>query len=85
MTQAEKVAPVPDVSAMFTVKEWRIRLMRGFLVQVFAQLTGINVINYCQASMYEALGFVGRASCWSRVPPTPWARSPVRAPRRAPR
>ena len=61
MTQAEKVAPVPDVLAMFTVKEWRIRLMRGFLVQVFAQLTGINVISYCQASMYGALGFVGGA------------------------
>lgn len=31
----------------------------GTLVQVFTQMTGINVINYYQTILYEGLGFVG--------------------------
>ncbi|KAI5786603.1 general substrate transporter [Pyronema domesticum] len=55
--QAEKELHVPGWRPMFTVPEWRTRLMHGTSVQVFTQLTGINVINYYQTSMYAALGF----------------------------
>ena len=33
--------------------------MHGTLVQVFTQLSGINVIGYYQVPMYEALGITG--------------------------
>jgi MFS family permease len=41
---AEKAIAVPGWSIMFTVPQWRTRLMHAVLVQVFTQLTGINVI-----------------------------------------
>jgi MFS family permease len=41
--QAEKALHVPGWLVMFTVPEWRIRLMHGTLVQVFTQLTGISM------------------------------------------
>ncbi|KAK5004952.1 hypothetical protein LTR60_006402, partial [Cryomyces antarcticus] len=44
---------------MFAVPQWRLRLVHGTLVQVFTQLTGINVIGYYQTIMYDALGIKG--------------------------
>ncbi|KAL0640086.1 hypothetical protein Q9L58_000914 [Maublancomyces gigas] len=57
---AEKALVVRSWTVMFTVPQWRNRLMHGVMVQVFTQLTGINVINYYQTIMYKALGIVGR-------------------------
>jgi len=56
---AEKAITVPGWGIMFTVPQWRTRLMHGVAVQVFTQFTGINVIGYYQTSMYKALGIVG--------------------------
>ncbi|KAL2022507.1 hypothetical protein VTK56DRAFT_5114 [Thermocarpiscus australiensis] len=56
---AEKAITVPGWRIMFTVPEWRTRLMHGVAVQVFTQFTGINVIGYYQNQMYHALGIEG--------------------------
>ncbi|KKY26780.1 putative mfs sugar [Diplodia seriata] len=56
---AEKAITAPGWRIMFTVKQWRIRLMHATAVQVFTQMTGINVINYYQTLMYENLGIEG--------------------------
>ncbi|CAK4030533.1 MFS sugar transporter [Lecanosticta acicola] len=56
---AEKAITVSGWRVMFTVPQWRTRLLHGTLVQVFTQLTGINVIGYYQTIMYEALGITG--------------------------
>ncbi|OJD40527.1 mfs sugar transporter [Diplodia corticola] len=56
---AEKAITAPGWRVMFTVKQWRIRLMHATAVQVFTQMTGINVINYYQTIMYENLGIEG--------------------------
>jgi len=56
---AEKAATAPGWKIMFTVPEYRTRLMHGVLVQVFTQLTGINVIGYYQTIMYKGLGITG--------------------------
>lgn len=56
---AEKAITVPGWKIMFTVPQWRTRLMHGVAVQVFTQLTGINVIGYYQTTMYDALGITG--------------------------
>ncbi len=39
---AEKAITVPSWSIMFTVPQWRTRLMHGVAVQVFTQFTGIS-------------------------------------------
>ncbi|KAF1996610.1 sugar carrier protein A [Amniculicola lignicola CBS 123094] len=59
---AEKALTVPGWRIMFTVKSWRIRLMHGTLMQVFTQMTGINVIGYYQGIMYEELGITGNTN-----------------------
>ncbi|KAK8214026.1 general substrate transporter [Phyllosticta capitalensis] len=56
---AEKAITAPGWRIMFTVPQWRTRLMHATLVQVFTQFTGINVINYYQTIMYDSLGFTG--------------------------
>ena len=56
---AEKAITAPGWKPMFTVPQWRTRLMHATLVQVFTQLTGINVIGYYQTIMYAALGITG--------------------------
>ncbi|AEO68570.1 e2bf89b0-a55f-4e3e-86ec-976d65165d80 [Thermothielavioides terrestris] len=56
---AEKAITAPGWRIMFTVPEWRTRLMHGVAVQVFTQFTGINVIGYYQTQMYDALGITG--------------------------
>ncbi|BCS21906.1 sugar porter family MFS transporter [Aspergillus puulaauensis] len=57
--EAEKEITAPGWLVMFRVPQWRKRLLLGTLVQVFTQMTGINVINYYQNIMYEALGITG--------------------------
>ncbi|PNS13804.1 High-affinity glucose transporter [Sphaceloma murrayae] len=56
---AERNITAQSWSVMFKVPSWRKRLMLGTLVQVFTQLTGINVIGYYQTVLYESLGFTG--------------------------
>ncbi|KAF2203559.1 general substrate transporter [Delitschia confertaspora ATCC 74209] len=56
---AEKALTVPGWRIMFKVKQWRIRLTHAVLVQVFTQMTGINVIGYYQTIMYKNLGITG--------------------------
>ncbi|EOD47407.1 putative mfs sugar transporter protein [Neofusicoccum parvum] len=56
---AEKAITVPGWRIMFTVPQWRTRLMHATAMQVFTQMTGINVINYYQTIMYENLGIEG--------------------------
>ncbi|KAJ5519304.1 Major facilitator superfamily domain general substrate transporter [Penicillium expansum] len=56
---AERVLTASGWTIMFKVPQWRTRLLQGTLVQVFSQMTGINVINYYQNIMYEALGITG--------------------------
>ena len=57
--EAEKAITAPGWRIMFTVPQWRVRLMHATLVQIFTQLTGINVIGYYQTIMYTALGITG--------------------------
>ena len=56
---AERAITEPGWKIMFTVKQYRTRLMHATLVQVFTQLSGINVIGYYQTIVYEALGITG--------------------------
>ncbi len=39
---AEKAITVPGWGIMFTVKQWRTRLLHGVAVQAFTQFTGIS-------------------------------------------
>jgi hypothetical protein len=43
---AEKLITVPGWRIMFTVPQWRTRLMHGVAVQVFTQFTGISEPRY---------------------------------------
>ncbi|CAI6233727.1 unnamed protein product [Periconia digitata] len=58
--EAEKAITAPGWRIMFKVKAWRTRLMHATLVQVFTQMTGINVIGYYQTILYENLGITGK-------------------------
>ncbi|KAF2663155.1 general substrate transporter [Microthyrium microscopicum] len=57
--EAEKQVVAPGWSPMFIVPQWRMRLVHATLVQVFTQMTGINVINTYQPVMYKNLGITG--------------------------
>ncbi|KAL1964158.1 hypothetical protein VTN77DRAFT_7246 [Rasamsonia byssochlamydoides] len=57
--EAEKAITAPGWAIMFHVPQWRTRLLHGVAVQVFTQMTGVNVINYYQTIMYKALGITG--------------------------
>lgn len=57
--EAEKAITAPGWRVMFTVPVWRKRLMQATLVQVFTQMTGINVIGYYSTILYENLGILG--------------------------
>ncbi|CAG8176562.1 unnamed protein product [Penicillium salamii] len=57
--QTEKNITAPGWMAMFIVPQWRTRLLHGVAVQVFTQMTGINVIGYYQTIMYKSLGITG--------------------------
>ncbi|KAF1835915.1 MFS sugar transporter-like protein [Decorospora gaudefroyi] len=56
---AERAITAPGWRVMFTVPAWRTRLMHATLVQVFTQMTGINVIGYYGTIMYKNLGITG--------------------------
>ncbi|KAI8941531.1 hypothetical protein NX059_002747 [Plenodomus lindquistii] len=56
---AEKAITAPGWRVMFTVPVWRTRLMHATLVQVFTQMTGINVIGYYGTILYDNLGITG--------------------------
>ncbi|KAF2017954.1 general substrate transporter [Aaosphaeria arxii CBS 175.79] len=57
--EAEKAITAPGWSIMFKVKAWRMRLLHATLMQVFTQMTGINVIGYYSSLLYETLGIEG--------------------------
>ncbi|XHF97793.1 hypothetical protein AWENTII_001373 [Aspergillus wentii] len=57
--EAEKAATAPGWAVMFKVPQFRTRLLHGVAVQVFTQMTGVNVIGYYQTIMYNALGITG--------------------------
>ncbi|KAJ5748818.1 uncharacterized protein N7511_010514 [Penicillium nucicola] len=57
--ETEKGFKATGWMAMFTVSQWRTRLFHGVAVQVFTQMTGINVIGYYQTIMYKSLGITG--------------------------
>jgi hypothetical protein len=57
--QAEKAITAPGWMVMFRVPQWRTRLMHATLIQVFTQMTGINVIGYYQTIIYTDLGITG--------------------------
>ncbi|RAL15344.1 sugar porter family MFS transporter [Aspergillus homomorphus CBS 101889] len=57
--EAEKAVTAPGWLIMFKVPQWRTRLLHGTLVQVFTQMTGVNVIGYYQTVMYNTLGITG--------------------------
>ncbi|CAG8008191.1 unnamed protein product [Penicillium salamii] len=57
--QTEKNTTAPGWMAMFIVPQWRTRLLHGVAVQIFTQMTGINVIGYYQTIMYRSLGITG--------------------------
>ncbi|KAJ6043854.1 hypothetical protein N7499_006364 [Penicillium canescens] len=60
--EAEKNISATGWMAMFTVPQWRTRLLHGVAVQIFTQMTGINVIGYYQTIMYKSLGITGSRS-----------------------
>ncbi|KAG4436373.1 hypothetical protein IFR05_008129 [Cadophora sp. M221] len=55
----ENSVSVRSVSELFTKPSNRKRLILAVLVQVFTQLSGINVINYYQTDLYKGLGIMG--------------------------
>ncbi|KAJ5953164.1 hypothetical protein N7454_000060 [Penicillium verhagenii] len=59
--ESGKSAVAPGWVSMFTVPKWRTRMLcsHGLAVQVFTQMTGVNVITYYQTIMYKALGITG--------------------------
>ncbi|RJE18102.1 MFS sugar transporter [Aspergillus sclerotialis] len=57
--EAENVVAAPSWISMFRVPQWRTRLLHGVAVQVFTQMTGVNVIAYYQTILYNALGITG--------------------------
>lgn len=58
---AEKAITAPGWRVMFTVPQWRTRLMHGVAVQVFTQFTGINVIGYFFSFTFSFLVFFFKA------------------------
>ncbi|KAL3479200.1 general substrate transporter [Aspergillus californicus] len=60
--EAEKSITESGWLVMFKVPQYRTRLLHGVAVQVFTQMTGINVINYYQTIMYENLGITGKTN-----------------------
>ncbi len=55
----ENSVTVKSFKLLFTKPSYRKRLMLAILVQVFTQLSGINVINYYQTDLYKGLGITG--------------------------
>ncbi|KAH8144591.1 uncharacterized protein LAJ45_11426 [Morchella importuna] len=65
---------VRSVRELVTKKSYRKRLALAITVQVFTQLSGINVINYYQTDLYKSVGITGHtvnllAGCYGMVGP----------------
>ncbi|KAI5287584.1 hypothetical protein KEM54_005886 [Ascosphaera aggregata] len=58
-SEAERSVEHNPWVSMFTVPQWRHRLLLSIGVQAFTQTTGTNVINYYQTVMYRNLGIKG--------------------------
>ncbi|KAI5295561.1 hypothetical protein KEM52_000997 [Ascosphaera acerosa] len=56
---AGRAFAAPGWTCMFTVPQWRQRLLIALAAQVFTQTTGINVISYYQTSIYYYHGYRG--------------------------
>jgi MFS family permease len=58
----------PGFKQIVLKPSYRKRFIFGILIQSFVQLSGVNVINYYQTTMYKSLGITGRSvlfvSCW---------------------
>lgn len=58
----------PTFREIITKSSYRKRFIFGILIQSFVQLSGVNVINYYQTTMYKGLGITGHSvlfvSCW---------------------
>jgi hypothetical protein len=69
---AEKAITVPGWGIMFTVSQWRTRLMHGVAVQVFTQFTGISTSAQLQlnviANFFQMLLGTIKPACTK-----PWA------------
>ncbi|KAH6629426.1 sugar carrier protein A [Boeremia exigua] len=57
--EAEKAITAPGWLVMFKVGPWRTRLLHATSIQLFGQMTGINVIGYYSTIMYHNLGIEG--------------------------
>ncbi|KFY93020.1 hypothetical protein V500_03954 [Pseudogymnoascus sp. VKM F-4518 (FW-2643)] len=55
----EKSITISSTKELFTKPNNRKRIILAILVQVFTQLSGINVINYYQTDLYKSLGITG--------------------------
>lgn len=55
----EKSITIRSTKELFTKPNNRKRIVLAILVQVFTQLSGINVINYYQTDLYKSLGITG--------------------------
>ncbi|KFY29291.1 hypothetical protein V491_00113 [Pseudogymnoascus sp. VKM F-3775] len=55
----EKSITVSSTKELFAKPNNRKRIVLAILIQVFTQLSGINVINYYQTDLYKGLGITG--------------------------
>lgn len=55
----EKSITVSSTKELFAKPSNRKRIVLAILIQVFTQLSGINVINYYQTDLYKGLGITG--------------------------
>ncbi|KAK9457547.1 general substrate transporter [Dipodascopsis uninucleata] len=57
----EKLLKDGGLKSLFTKKSNRKRLLLSIAIQVFAQLSGVNVINYYQTDLYKGVGITGHS------------------------
>ena len=57
--QYEKTVTNASWAEVFRTPSNRKRVLLAVLVQVFTQLSGINVVNYFQTDLYKSLGMTG--------------------------
>ncbi|KAK9235037.1 general substrate transporter [Lipomyces kononenkoae] len=59
---AEKAVAVRSWMGLISRPTWRRRLLLGCGIQIFGQISGVNVINYYGVTIYKLLGFSTRES-----------------------
>jgi MFS family permease len=57
----ENAVVKPTFKEIVMRPSYRKRFILGILIQSFVQLSGVNVINYYQTTMYRGLGITGRS------------------------